>query len=390
MDKRWMILLLVGSLLLSACTMPQENMPPEGKPGALYTEAARTVLALGGVNRTASPGNPGTDLLEDDSTPQPGETFAIPAFTPTSPENGTSSPCDRVRFIKDVTIPDEMDLAPGEAFTKIWRLENAGSCPWTIGYLLYFDSGDIMGGPTSQFLTSEPVLPGETIDVSLDLIAPEETGVYQGNWMLRNVKGEGFGIGEYSKAFWVKINVVEGTGLMFDFNVHADEAAWGSGSVPIDYVDLGEDILVFDLPGGPGDPYVALLDQQFLEGGDISGVLLATYPPQEAGNYIIGRFPAYKVNSGDLLFGRVGLTTNFNGSCGSGDVTYRITIMVADDPSTRSTLWEWNEVCDAQMKSFEIDLDSYQGETIQIFLMVIANTNSTDTQAVWDSLSIHR
>lgn len=367
--------------------MTQENIPPEGKPGALYTEAARTVMALGGVNRTASPG---TDLPENDSTPQPGETFAIPDFTPTSPENGASSPCDRVRFIKDVTIPDEMDLAPGEAFTKIWRLENAGSCPWTIGYLLYFDSGDIMGGPTSQFLTSEPVLPGETIDVSLDLIAPEETGVYQGNWKLRNVKGEGFGIGEYSKAFWVKINVVDGTGLMFDFNVHADEAAWGSGSVPIDYINLGEDILNFDLPGGPGDPYVALLDQQFLEGGDISGVLLATYPPQGAGNYIIGRFPAYKVNSGDLLFGRVGLTTNYNGSCGSGDVTYRITLMVADDPSTRSTLWEWNEVCDGQMKSFEIDLDSYQGETIQVFLMVIANTDSTDTQAVWDSLSIHR
>ena len=299
-------------------------------------------------------------------------------------------PCDQARFVKDVTIPDETDLDPGEAFTKTWRLQNAGSCTWTIGYLLYFESGNIMGGPTSQYLTSQPVFPGETIDVSIDLVAPEETGTYLGNWMLRNVKGEGFGIGEFSKAFWVKINVVEGAGMMFDFSARAEEAAWGSGSTPVDYIDLGGEILNFDQPGDPGDPYVALLDQQFLEGGSLSGVLLASYPPRGAGNYIIGRFPNYKVNSGDLLFGRVGLTTNFNGSCGNGDVTYRINIMVAGDPTSRTTLWEWNEVCDSRMKSFEIDLDSYQGETVQIFLVVIANTDSADNRAVWEALSIHR
>ena len=64
--------------------------------------------------------------------------------------------------------------------------------------------------------------------------------------------------------------------------------------------------------------------------------------------------------------------------------------MVTGDSTTWTTLWEWNEVCDARMKSFEIDLDSYQGEIVQIFLAVIANTDSTDNQAVWDSLSIHR
>ena len=177
---------------------------------------------------------------------------------------------------------------------------------------------------------------------------------------------------------------------MFDFNARAEEAAWGSGSSPVDYIDLGGEILDFDQPGDLSDPYVALLDQQFLEGGSLSGVLLAAYPPQGSGKYIIGRFPNYKVNSGDLLFGRVGLTTNFSGSCGSGDVTYRINVMVAGDPTSRTTLWEWNEVCDSKMKSFEIDLDSYQGETVQIFLVVIANTDSADNLAVWDALTIHR
>jgi hypothetical protein len=393
MIKRWMIVLMVGASLLSACTMPQENIPPAGKPGALYTEAAQTVSVIMSVDGENSklPGDvAGTVQPEGNSSLQPSETFVIPTFTPVGTVDGTPLPCDRVRFIKDVTIPDEMDLSPGEAFTKTWRLQNAGSCPWTIGYLLYFESGNIMGGPTSQYLTSQPVLSGEVIDVSVDLVAPEEIGAYQGNWKVRNVKGEGFGIGDFAKAFWVKINVVEGAGTMFDFNARADEAAWGSGSSPVDYVDVGEDPLNFDQPGDPGDPYVALLDQQFLEGGGISGVVLAAYPPQGAGNYLVGRFPNYKVNSGDLLFGRVGLTTNYNGSCGNGNVTFRITIMVVGDPSTRTTLWEWNEVCDAQMKSFEIDLDSYQGETVQIYLALIANTDSSDNLAVWDSLSIHR
>ncbi len=393
MVKRLLLFLLVGSTLVSACTKPQENLTPEGKPGALYTAAAKTVsvkMTAGSVEPGVASSLAGTSQPESSASLQPSETFAIPTFTPAGTVSGTPLPCDRVRFIKDVTIPDEMDLSPGEAFTKTWRLQNAGSCPWTIGYLLYFESGDIMGGPTSQYLTSQPVFSGETIDVSVDLVAPGEIGSYQGNWKLRNVKGEGFGIGEESKAFWVKINVVEGAGTMFDFNARAEEAAWGSGSYPVDYMDLGEDPLNFDQPSDPEDPYVALLDQQFLEGGVLSGALLAAYPPRGTGNYIIGRFPNYKVNSGDLLFGRVGLTTDFSGSCGTGDVTFRITVMIAGDPSTRATLWEWNEVCDSQLKSFELDLDSYQGETVQVFLVVIANTDSEDNLAIWDSLSIHR
>jgi hypothetical protein len=392
MSKQWMVRLIFGALLLSACTKPQKNIPPESNPGALYTEAAQTVSAglVPDFGTIASEEDPGTVLPVSDGTPQPVGTLIYPTFTPTGSANGTPLPCDRVRFIKDVTVPDEMDLSPGEKFTKTWRLQNAGSCPWTIGYLLYFESGNIMDGPTSQFLTSEPVLPGENIDVSVDLVAPGEIGAYQGNWKLRNVKGEGFGIGEYSKAFWVKINVVEGAGLMFDFNIRADEAAWGSGSLPVNYVELGEEVLYFDQPGDSGDPYVALLDQQFLEGGEISSVVLAAYPPLGAGNYIVGQFPDYKVNSGDLLFGRVGLTTNYNGTCGNGNVTFKITVMVVGDPTTRTTLWEWDKVCNGRLKSFEIDLDSYQGETVQLFLAVIANTDSTDNQAVWDSLSIHR
>jgi hypothetical protein len=228
------------------------------------------------------------------------------------------------------------------------------------------------------------------IEISVELIAPLEIGAYQGNWKLRNVKGDSFGVGEFSKPFWVKINVVEGAGLMRDLKAKTGQAAWGSGKTPVDFIDLGGNILTVDELGDPGDPYVAITDQQPLEGGRVSGVVLATYPPVGKGSYIIGRFPDYKVNGGDLLFGRVGLTAVANGNCDDGDVDFRIHLMREGDPSTLVLLWEWNEVCDRKMKSFEVDLDSYKGETVQIFLIVVANNNSTENKAIWDVISIHR
>jgi hypothetical protein len=391
MKKLLVACCLFWILFLGACNLAQDNPQPPGSPGALYTEAAMTVsVQMTSVNQ----GNPTSAVVSSTpslkTTPQHTATLEIPTLEPQGDPEEQEESCDQIKFIKDVTIPDDMELEPGEKFTKTWRLENIGTCPWRIGYLLYFESGDALGGPASQDLTNEVIEPGETIDVSVNLVAPFETGTYQGNWKLRNVKGEGFGIGEESKPFWVKINVVEGAGMMFDFNSRADEAAWGSGNLPVDYVDLGGTLIPFDYQAEPEDAYVALENNQVLEGGRVSGILISSYPPVGRDNYIIGRFPDYKVNAGDLLFGRVGLKANKSGICGNGDVDYRIDLIVDGDPATLVNLFEWNEVCDDRMKSFEIDMDDYKGETIKIYLVVIANNNSSKNMAVWDSLSIHR
>ena len=391
MNKSLVAFTLVLVIFLGACNLTQDNPEPAGSPGALYTEAAMTVsVQLTAVNQ----GDPDSPINTPTPSPEialdPTATFEIPTLTPEGVADEGEGPCDQVKFVKDVTIPDDMELEPGEKFTKTWRLQNSGSCPWTIGYLLYLESGDSLGAPASKDLTSEVIEPGDTIDVSLDLVAPFETGSYQGNWKLRNVKGEGFGIGELAKPFWVKINVVEGAGMMFDFNSRAKEAAWGSGNLPLDYLDLGGKLITFDHQEEPEDAYVALENNQVLEGGRVSGILISTYPPVGQDNYIIGRFPDYKVNAGDLLFGRVGLKANKSGVCGSGDIDYRIDLMVGGDPETIINLFDWNEVCDDHMKSFEIDLDDYKGETVKLFLVVIANNNSSKNMAVWDSLSIHR
>ena len=378
--------LMIIALAAGSCFKPQESLIPEGNPGALYTVAAETAavyLTQRGTDGTPQPATL-TPGLDSTATPFP------PTAALTGEDEDSEVPCDQVRFVRDLTIPDNQDLPPGESFTKTWRLENAGSCTWTIGYMLVFDKGDALGAPASLQLTNRPVLPGGTIDVSVEMTAPEEVGSYQGYWKIRNVKGDTFGLGEYNQPFWVKINVVKGGGTMFDFNARAEEAAWGAGKTPVEYQNIGEKIVYFGQESDPEDPQVRLEENLPLEGGRSSGILIYTSPAPGAGNYLTGRFPEYTVNRDDLLFGRVGLAENPGGNCGTGNATFQLELMIVDDPSSLTTLWEGEEVCDGQMQSFEIGLNSYRGKSVHFFLTVIANTASTENDAVWDSFSVHR
>ena len=108
----------------------------------------------------------------------------------------------------DVTIPDDTIMQPGQSFTKTWRLVNNGTCKWTRLYAVVFFSGNPMGAQQTQYLNAE-VLPGQSIDVSVEFIAPFESGTYQSNWMLQSQAGELFGLGPNGDApFWVRIQVV--------------------------------------------------------------------------------------------------------------------------------------------------------------------------------------
>lgn len=116
---------------------------------------------------------------------------------------------DALVFVDDVTVPDGTIFEPGEAFTKTWRLQNSGESTWTPGYALRFESGDQMGGPT-EVLLEQTVPPNQTVDLSVELIAPDEPGLYTGYWILRNAQGLTFGLGqEKDQGFFVMIEVRE-------------------------------------------------------------------------------------------------------------------------------------------------------------------------------------
>ena len=107
----------------------------------------------------------------------------------------------------DITIPDGTMLQPGELFYKTWRVRNEGSCDWTGDYSLIWFSGAPFGINNIQRFGKE-INPGNTIDITIEMIAPQSPGLYQSNWKLQSPDGELFGIGPDGTApLWVRIIV---------------------------------------------------------------------------------------------------------------------------------------------------------------------------------------
>src|SRR3972149_5250122 len=99
------------------------------------------------------------------------------------PTPASAAACYHAQFIADVTVPDGATYDPGATFKKTWRLKNIGGCPWN-GVSLIFDSGTQMGGAASVPITSS-VNPGQNVEVSVDLTAPNAAGHYIGYWKLK-------------------------------------------------------------------------------------------------------------------------------------------------------------------------------------------------------------
>jgi hypothetical protein len=121
----------------------------------------------------------------------------------------TRTPCNLARFIDDVTIPDGTEVMPGERFIKTWRLQNDGSCVWNPGYDLVHESGETMGAPEEQPLLDTTLPPGGRIDVSIELTAPENPGIYTVSWRLRSHTGDYFAL-QWNEPIYTQIIVIPG------------------------------------------------------------------------------------------------------------------------------------------------------------------------------------
>ncbi len=108
----------------------------------------------------------------------------------------------------DITIPDDSAFRPGEPFSKTWRLVNAGDCPWTADYTLVWFSGERLGANLTYPFT-ETIPPGDSIDLTVDMVAPQKPGSHQSTWKLKAKDGSLFGLGPNGDApFWVRIVVL--------------------------------------------------------------------------------------------------------------------------------------------------------------------------------------
>jgi len=366
--------LLLASL---ACNFPREGTPTPSGPELLKTYAAQTIqaqltLVATGIQPTFTQGGTLPTI-----TPSP-------SLAPTSAAAATSTPtttegvCDQAGFEKDVTIPDNTIIGAGQEFTKTWRLRNDGTCTWNSGYAIVFDHGDAMGGPASAVLTDQLIAPGETVDVSLDLTAPESPGTYQGYYKLRNPAGQEFGLGtSRDKNFWVKIKIAPESGLTYDFNIQAKNATWvgSGGGNSVEVAFGGAD----DNPNG-----VAKLKDDFrLENGKTSGVALVTGPMVVEDGKITGTFPAYTVAQKDHFKAKLGFLQN----CTNGQVLFRLSLKQGD---TVTQLEQWPKSCDGSLILVDVNLSSYAGQEVRFILDVLADGPAVNDLVVWGSARIER
>jgi len=112
------------------------------------------------------------------------------------------------RFVKDVTFSENSEVEPGAAFIKTWRFRNEGDIAWPPGILVkYIGKGgsDQMGAPETVPVPGI-VQPNETVDVSVQLTSPTESGRYTGYWRLYDPTIEK----KFGPRFWVQVTVPSG------------------------------------------------------------------------------------------------------------------------------------------------------------------------------------
>ena len=204
-----LVLGILAALILSSCNLPsdQATTPTLNVTQAYQTVQARLTQAVAQTPKVTPTSPPNTTPTPTRASTQPTAAVQTPTVAATSP--GTDL-CDQALPGNpiDVTIPDDTEMLPGQEFTKTWRLQNAGTCAWTSDYSLVWFSGEQFDASDSVRLDGS-VAPGATVDLSVDMTAPDTPGSYISYWKLKNASGVLFGIGPSGgSAFWVKIVVV--------------------------------------------------------------------------------------------------------------------------------------------------------------------------------------
>jgi len=205
---RYLIFFVLYSLaliFLAGCNLPRN----EATPSELnVTQAYETIQAQLTQSAQTTP-SPTAGQSSPTATTAPLTATPSRVPTATAPTATSRVTCDQASPGNpiDVTIPDDTVLQPSQSFTKVWRLQNSGTCTWSKAYAVAFFSGDQMGALPSVPLAGD-VAPGQSVDISVDMVAPNKAGKYQGNWKLRNASNVLYGIGPGGAApFWVRIVV---------------------------------------------------------------------------------------------------------------------------------------------------------------------------------------
>lgn len=108
-----------------------------------------------------------------------------------SPTN-TPNPCVvGSRNLGDVTIPDNSVIQPGTSFQKTWQVQNTGTCIWISSYGLVNINNTLLGAQSPSSVPN--TAPQQIVNISVNMVAPQQPGTYRSVWQMRAPNGYNFG-----------------------------------------------------------------------------------------------------------------------------------------------------------------------------------------------------
>lgn len=197
--KLFIALTLFGTLVLGACGGSDEGTPTltveEIQTLAVMTyQAQLTQTAQAMPTETFTPLPTETPITIVTFAPPGGTSSVVATSTPAG--SGQSSACYGLSYVKDVTIPDNTQVTPGQSFTKTWLVANTGSCAWESGFIFNVVGGDAMSGVAVTL--NQTVEPGRQFEFSVPMVAPtDKTGEVKGTWRLSDANSNFFGDGVF-------------------------------------------------------------------------------------------------------------------------------------------------------------------------------------------------
>lgn len=373
-------LLFILALASMACNFPTRanRTPTPSGPDATFTALVETLQVAFTQTAQTTPQASETPTLFAPTLPPTSTAIPLPTWTPVPP---TAIPCNWAQFISDVSVPDGSTFQTGQSFVKTWRLKNIGACNWNTGYAVVFDGGDKLSAPSAVNLPHD-VAPGQTVDISVPMVAPGTAGSYKGLWKLAASSGAVFGIGgNANMSFWVQIKAEPPAGptVLYNFYERTCDAVWSSNAGPL------------ACPGGTGDNtgFVVKVANPKLETGVIAGApaiethpLWASHPQWAAdGNgWIQGLFPGVNIKAGSHFKARIGC---LDGAV-SCDVNFYIQYSADGGPYTAlGASTGYRETYDSSVRDLDFDLTALSGKTVEFLFQVDANSNPGQDWAVW-------
>ncbi len=255
-----------------------------------------------------------------------------------------------------------------------------------------------MGAPNSVALP-RIVTPGETVDISINLTAPDSPGTYKGIWSFEDHTGNRFGLGTNSDGeIWVQVEVIAAPTSTFTLVPQPTQTSTPTPAPPF---LSGLEILAYDFiaeacsagwtnndvalpcPGSSNDAQTSV-SAPTLEDGSTPGYQAIRINPGTVNGTISGIYPEYVVQPGDHFRAIASCEVNTS-TCSA---LFRLSYQDASGAIT--DLWAVGEFQDRKYTEINVDLSALAGQTVKFMLNVTALNADPNNNAFWVAPGIYR